>query len=101
MPYVYDVIVIIVPVALATLSYCELTRWLGVHRAWMLVCCTVLAIIVAMCSDSGDPNPIVMRLVQFAVPLSVGWWAMRRGGGESTPVKLPVIAIPAAKQAEC
>ena len=58
-----------------SILYGELAMWLGIGKKWMPTSCIVLAVI-AMFWESGTSLSTmpVMLLVQFAIPLSVGWW---------------------------
>lgn len=57
--------------------YGELALWLGLGRKWTLASCAVLGV-VAMLFEIGFRSYTVMLLVQFSVPLGVGWWLTRR-----------------------
>ncbi len=106
-PYMMSLLIVAIPCILASTFYCRLARRLGIGKKWMLLACAMLAVLAAIpyCSAklSVIPGESALRLgalnllnreqlfylpvwvlrsprqlVQFAVPLAVGWWFMRR-----------------------
>lgn len=90
---------IVIPAILVSVLYCELAHYLGIGRKWIVVACTVLAAltgIVWWCATSGGSNSVdsleilvgfhsPLQLVQFAIPLVVGWWFVRRKREQTYP----------------
>jgi hypothetical protein len=86
LPYVGSLGLIILPSVLVSVSYCELARRLGIAKKWTVIACVVVACIAALngfcesISASGERythdgigfhSP--MQLVQFLIPLWIGW----------------------------
>jgi hypothetical protein len=107
LPYALSLLTIVIPCVFASLLYCRLARRLGLGKKWMLLSCAILAILAAIpcCSVklSGIPGESGLRwgvwnpesighsfhffvwivcqprqLMQFFIPLAIGWWFMRR-----------------------
>ena len=107
LPYVLSLLTIVIPCIFASVLYCRLARRLGLGKKWMLLSCAILALLAAIpcCSVklSGIPGESGLRwgvwnpesikhsfhffvwvvcqprqLMQFFVPLAIGWWFMRR-----------------------
>jgi hypothetical protein len=107
MPYVLSLWVVVIPSILASIFYGKLAKRLGIGKKWILMSCVVLAATALMpiCSARlsdipgksrlavGYWNPLYIehlvgtivwcfcnpqQLLQFLVPLAIGWWFMRR-----------------------
>ena len=105
--YLGSLLTIVIPSILASILYCWLAGRSGIGKRWMLLSCTVLALVAAlpMCTAkiSGTPDESWMRigvwlpqsvgqsynfffwvfcrpqqLMQFLVPLAICCWFMRR-----------------------
>ncbi len=111
LPYVLSLLTVIVPSIVASMLYCKLTKRLGIDRKWLLVACIVLAAtaLLPICSVklSDVPGQSALRwgvavpkrigelpiliartfshprqVLQFVVPLAIGWWFLRRSHGD-------------------
>lgn len=105
--YLFSLLTIIIPAILASIIYCKLAKRWYVGNAWILTSCVVLATAAmlpawdvntkmidanghyAVCAGLWIPGwcgwvlPIsVPQLLQFLVPLAIGWWFMRCKGDE-------------------
>lgn len=92
MPFMPLLLLYLVPTIVASLLYCKLAARSGVGGKWMLVSCMVLAACETACFLQGLPRmaydgpgrplwPISVMcigLVQFLVPLAIGWMFLRR-----------------------
>jgi hypothetical protein len=103
MPYVMSLLTVVIPCILASILYCRLAWWLGIGKKWMLLSCAMLAVLGSMsyCFVNLSPLPghhallwgggipitigqlasVFCRprqLLQFLVPLAIGWWFLRR-----------------------
>ncbi len=105
--YLGSLLIVVIPSILASVLYCWLARRLGVGKTWMLLSCAMLAVLSALflCTAkvSGIPGENWLRLginspqsisrlyglfgwiilsprqlMQFLVPLAIGWRFMRR-----------------------
>jgi hypothetical protein len=81
--YFFTFVMSAIPLIVASLLYCKLAKWPGIGKKWMFVSCTVLATFTAMYSSClmlsyGFSFYCLMQLVQFIIPIAVGWWFMRR-----------------------
>jgi hypothetical protein len=98
--YGMNLLMLVIPTAVASLLYCKLTKGIGSGRTWMVVSCAVLACSAAigcfrlatfLVSLSGQhlgwpfvltslPFGLTMciSLAHFVVPLAIGWWFLRR-----------------------
>jgi hypothetical protein len=63
-----------------SILYGELAMWLGIGRKWMLASCVALGANAMFFNNfgTGESSGTVMLLVQFAIPLAVGWWFAKR-----------------------
>ena len=111
-PYMLSVLFPILPCILVSVLHCKVARGLGLGRKWMVLSCTVLAVLAGAFMWSatfsqtpgrsssrlgiGIPCDILdlpkmaacifrdpLRLAQFAVPLAIGCWFLRRKGDEA------------------
>lgn len=101
--YVMSLLTVVIPCILASILYCRLPRWLGIGKKWMLMSCATLAVLGSMCYCFVNLSPVPghqallwgggipmtigqlasaffrpRQLLQFIVPLAIGWWFMRR-----------------------
>lgn len=59
--------------------YSDFARWLGIRKRWMLASYAVLGAIAMFWELAlGSRTASIMLLVQFAVPLGMGWWLIKR-----------------------
>jgi hypothetical protein len=115
-PYVLSVLFPVVPCVVVSILHCKLARRLGLGRKWMLISCSVLAVVAATFIWSatfsetpgqsalrigiGIPRNIVdlpkmvacifsnpLRVAQFLVPLAIGWCFIRHKSDPS-PLQL-------------
>lgn len=98
MPFMPVLIMYVFPTAVASVLYCKLGGRSGIDQKWMLVSCAVLAVCVPLqnlligsgfeyYTASGTYHSLVglwvcSILVQFVVPLAIGWGFMRRMHGQ-------------------
>ena len=109
--YLGSLLIVVIPSILASVLYCWLARRLGVGKTWMLLSCAMLAVLSALflCTAKVSAIPgdnwlrlginspqsisrlygsfvwIILsprQLMQFLVPLAIGWWFMRRKHGQ-------------------
>lgn len=109
MPYVVSLLVVLIPSGLASVFYCKLAMRFGLGGKWIQVSCAMLAVLALMpictarLSDIpgksrlavGYWNPLYLehllgsvvwclcspqQLLQFLVPLAIGWWFLQRQG---------------------
>ncbi len=103
--YVFSVLTIIISATLVSILYCWIAKRWSVGKAWILASCVVLAgaadlspwvvhprldssghyvvpvtlMIPGRCGSYGwDLAITIVQLVQFLVPLAIGWWFLRR-----------------------
>jgi hypothetical protein len=105
--YLGSLLIVLIPSILASILYCRLARRLGVGKTWMLLSCAMLAVLSALflCTARVSAIPeenwlrlginfpqsishlygtfvwIILsprQLMQFLVPLAIGWWFLRR-----------------------
>jgi uncharacterized membrane protein len=98
MPFMPILIMYVFPTAVASVLYCKLGGRSGIDQKWMLVSCAVLAVCVPLqnlligsgfeyYTASGTYHSLVglwvcSILVQFVVPLAIGWGFVRRMHGQ-------------------
>jgi hypothetical protein len=94
---------LILPVAVATIAFCQLAIKTAVSRRWLLACCLVLAIIGGAANSSVSlptpgtkgsvafgfgvslpPSP--QQIAQFLLPLLLGCWMLHVGRGTAVSV---------------
>lgn len=106
LPYVFSLLMVVIPASLASLFYCKLIRRLGISKRWMILSSVVLAIVAILpiwtitLSDQpgqsvlrcgmGSPTDIGHTIVgyfssfqqwlQFLPPLLIGFWFLRQTG---------------------
>jgi hypothetical protein len=106
LPYVFSLLMVVVPASLASLFYCKLIRRLGISKRWMILSSVMLALVAILpiwtITLSDLPGQSVLRLgvgypqdightavmyftsfqqwLQFLPPLLIGFWFLRRTG---------------------
>ena len=90
---------IVIPSILVSFLYCELAHYLGIGRKWIFAACSVLAALagtVWWCATPGGSSSInslnilvgfhnPLQLVQFIIPLVIGWLFVRRKREQTYP----------------
>jgi hypothetical protein len=106
LPYVFSLLMVMIPAGLASLFYGRLIRRLGMSKRWIILSSLVLAIVAILpiwtISLSDQPGQSVLRCgvgsplnvghavlayfsslrqwLQFLVPLAIGLWFLRQTG---------------------
>lgn len=76
--WILSLVVLVVSIFVSIL-YGELAVRLGVGRRWMVVSCAVLGIMALLLQLAVGLRAITVRVpIQFAVPLTIGWWFTKR-----------------------
>jgi hypothetical protein len=105
--YLFSLLTVVIPSILASILYCWLAGRSGINKKWVLLSCTMLAVLAALPSCEAKvalipadswaglrpwwPDSIghfyyfftrtfcnPRQLMQLLVPLAIAWWFMRR-----------------------
>jgi hypothetical protein len=96
--YGFTLVLVVIPSIMASLVYCGLARRMRISNKWLLVSCAILAALAGVYSvhvadGSGRPTALcddigfydLTQLVQFIMPLAIGWWFLRSKRHQTLP----------------